>query len=598
MHSNSKSDSTSKETDLSKKSSPSDKFIISSAPQSLQPQKTVQNKQEPAKQEYECDTYESLFQFIKKNKALKSKIDEVSVDNKKVVSLLKAIKEGNSNDQIFGDPDCDVFLLYLIKTKQIPFDQGMTLYTYLMGLMSFNHPDLKVTPSLITQPLSYSDSDSTMGDGLATYEKMKVPFFAEPLMIDEKLSSIGAEYVNKIIGELKQLHVDVNQDELVAFIRKLPPSEKWLLKCDTCKIGDFATDYDHLINALFPFSSMPSLPIAYFKAQPDGNAVDYYVPSVTLMKYLFQKMCPDKPLLPFYGFGTVGEDTVLTKLHAQNRHFIQLYSKYVKTNYIKAHTLTAGPYGVLVHDLYHATVGNLLSYNTRQQFIHIFENLKVIVQKNEMKDEAIIKLISALQHQCSDYDFRDLKQYKDPKHRLKNYFIAVFEELKLFSSEEKCLQLSSAREEDNYRLYFLLERHKAGLGNLAPILDDVYRSLTSSDRDELRIISTLVKLDKEKKCQYLPRTLEEWREWIVPLAIRLFNDTSTFFKDKRSHEIIFALENAKGDKAEVIDLFLEKEPQNHFVKVLKKVCDVAYAKARDKNSLLKSDHLTQGMKKA
>src|ERR1700730_18342916 len=116
-------------------------------------------------------SFDNLFLYIDRNKIIKALLDKITPENLQVEQLLVAINTGDAHANIWNDPECHIYLLYLIKQKKIPFAQGMTVYTYLMALMQFTDK----------QPLKATDNDV----------KSMREITVEPLAIHQQITRIG-----------------------------------------------------------------------------------------------------------------------------------------------------------------------------------------------------------------------------------------------------------------------------------------------------------------------------------------------------------------------------------------------------------------------
>src|SRR5262249_688534 len=85
--------------------------------------------------------FEQLFEYIRlKKPAFEEAIAKIAADDikkKKAKELLTAIQKGDHAAAIFDDPECYLYLLFLIRENHIPFYQGMAVYLYIMILMQF-----------------------------------------------------------------------------------------------------------------------------------------------------------------------------------------------------------------------------------------------------------------------------------------------------------------------------------------------------------------------------------------------------------------------------------------------------------------------------
>lgn len=380
--------------------------------------------------------YKNIFRFVSLNKILPETISAIKPDDEKVNQLFMAITSGNANDKIFSDPDCHVYLLYLIEKNKISMSLGMTIYAYLMALMQFTEK----------QPLRPEDGDV----------KLVRPITIDPLTASGKITVIGQDFINKICENFAKLEYPIDKEKLAKFILELSSAEQWLLKIpyidaynsDKSKLHDA----DRLASPLR--KNMPFI-IEDGKPQKEGalEKGHYWVPSITIINYLLREITPH-PIKMFHSFGTIGLDT-LAKMHQSGNHPVPLYSTYIKSNPKKADTYRCGPFLMWLHDIGHTFWGSLLDLKDRDFiFNHFVPQLELL--KKEAKDHKDTEVTSAIDdsiRQACDFDLTDIRDFISKDYRLINYLKRTFRIYPYVKVEFE--DIGSCKED---RLYFLLKK--------------------------------------------------------------------------------------------------------------------------------------------
>jgi len=357
--------------------------------------------------------FDQLFSYIKKNTFIPNFLSSIAQDEdklSKVAELYAAIKIGNAEAEVFKDPHCYLYLLYLIQEEKISFWQGMTVYTYIMALMQFtNQQSLNETSPQILA------------------EKMKNNLYVESLAKNGKLTVLGEEYINGTILKLNDISVNITYTELANYILKLPSTELWLLKAQCVEHisyfgGDENRRYNKIMTALIlniPFIHFTSSQILV-KSPP---IITYWAPSLTLVNFLLEKISPSSiKILPI--FGAIGTDK-LTELHAKGKHIAALYAPDVKSNLVNIHGTHPGPFTVFWHDIGHALWGSMLQSSERKLiFDGYIPQLKAIQQvANKSKDTASYLTISNEIHRLNDFDLTPIKSFSTKADRFSDYVI-------------------------------------------------------------------------------------------------------------------------------------------------------------------------------
>jgi len=202
-----------------------------------------------------------------------------------------------------------------------------------------------------------------------------IQYDVDSMVHDGKFTEIANKYIKYLLKHFNR-HSEYN---LKKFILELPASEKWLLVLDY--------DYDHvkyfrdnlsirsteiLLNTLSEEDS------GFFMHEADNHRAKCYVPSVSLIHYLFRIQFPDH-LKMFFCFGQVNEKT-LHQMHQDNHHPLPLYNPYVTSNLTKAHNYQCGPLLVWMHDIGHTFWGSYLTYQERQIVLNNFSSIIAKIQ--------------------------------------------------------------------------------------------------------------------------------------------------------------------------------------------------------------------------
>lgn len=309
--------------------------------------------------------YNHLFTFVKRHTYIHEFVESIDEDQdkkRKALELLTAINIGNSEALVFRDSECYLFLLYLIKTNQIDFWHGMTVYFYLMALMQI---------------------DAIQPDSVKVQE------------IDKPFLEILCEGMP---GGKNVL------DELIKFVEELPAIERWVIKIpydprifnvDNPKENAF----DKLIDQIARSDS-----ISFLRSDRTQTPYTLQLPSFSIIRFCLQKLS-SHPIEPFVAFGKISQQT-LNNLHKKHQHPVSIYAPSIKSNLLKVHNFDCGPFGVAIHDLGHVAWGSALPYYFREKIYDIYipqyEKLREFAQ--QFADEEINKLIEDIIVQIGDFD--------------------------------------------------------------------------------------------------------------------------------------------------------------------------------------------------
>lgn len=322
-----------------------------------------------------------LFEYIKLNKnipdfftTIKNNFDKYK---DRLLALKKAIDEGDFSSSIFDDDNAALYLLYLINEKAIPYLQGMTIYTYLIGLAQF-------TTKQILRP--EDEEVKSIRD-----------FKTKPMASKGRLTFLGEEFLQHICNTFRtETSIELSYDELVQFILKLPSSEQALLEIQVFEIKP-----EKIIDRLL-YGLTKQLPFNMLKKA--SHHIQCYIPSATLIDYLLHKISPE-PIQAKYIFGSVRERTVQT-LHKKHQHPMALYSSRVKSNLHDVNGLRCGPLIALLHDYAHTFWGTLLTPKEREDafncFVPLLESLKP--QAAAVGDTSTVEFIELISDTIYDFN--------------------------------------------------------------------------------------------------------------------------------------------------------------------------------------------------
>lgn len=354
-----------------------------------------------------AESFNQLFSCIRKNTVILSFLETIKEDSEKqekVANLSIAIQEGDPNNAIFDDENCYLYLLYLIKNTPIKFHYGMTIYQYIIHLQQFTSRQNLAEPDLKYKSLR----DLTVGK----------------LVDNSTLTDDGIYFLRKVTDKLKE-YIDYDcYDELVNYVKTLPPSEQWLTKIphnadvfpsynkylssgenglvlDPAWESPAAIGYDAIVARSMIFPTVP-----YFQMRRLHNSKLHVllVPSVSIMYFCYKKVAP-MFVEPQFLFGATGFDK-LHILHSNNKHPVLIYARDVKSNVNKAHNYFCGPAGVTFHDLVHTFWCNLLPFDFKnliyQFLIPHTREISEIAKKHD--DTLTADTINALINEWGDFD--------------------------------------------------------------------------------------------------------------------------------------------------------------------------------------------------
>lgn len=324
--------------------------------------------------------YENLFTYIKRNKILPKAVAAIHADDPKVYALLKAIEEAHFTDEIFSDPDCDVYLLYLFKQGKITNFVFISSYLYLMSLMEFSDKQ------------ALRDEHRDLKYYLNT--KQIISIKTECLIQDGKLSEYGEIYLTKVREQLQEkINVSVTLEMFKEKIQSFPLFEQHIIVIKFKNLSDLK-----VLGTLLELN--PTLATRVVKNEFNKKQTEIYFPLFTLHRLFLTLFC-DNPMEEFAAFGRTGNESHLA-LKSLNQHHLPLYSKKVFKNLTFIHGMDEGPFSVAIHDLAHVFWASLLASEQRKNILNglipdLLMEKSIIETQLEKKDEKALKLLKQIQ---------------------------------------------------------------------------------------------------------------------------------------------------------------------------------------------------------
>ncbi|EHL32233.1 hypothetical protein [Legionella drancourtii] len=334
-------------------------------------------------------SYDSLFHFIQKNKAIHKAI--AKVDREQVKQLAEAIKEGHYQAEIFNDTNCYLYLLFLLKEKTISFEQGMTVYSYLLALAQFTEQ----------QPLRPEDQD------VKTLRQISV----ERLANQQELTAEGRAFLECILKQMEEMHYHLDFAEIEAFILQGPPSEHLLLGVPY--FLNRKSQIESLARAL-----AQNIPFLGTTKSADDTL---WLPSYSLINFLLRKMST-KPMQMYPVFGSVN-NTTLRNLHLQSYHPVSLYAVSVLSNPHNADGYRCGCFLMWLHDIGHIFWASLLTEEERYYaLVKIPKRLENLAAHTTYEDkEKVNQRIQQAIETAADFNLTNIKDYANPQYRFSTY---------------------------------------------------------------------------------------------------------------------------------------------------------------------------------
>lgn len=421
-----------------------------------------------------------ILQLVSKNRIIPSFIKELTLEDSNVIQLKKAINRGDACADIWNDANCNLYLLYLMEQKSIPYWEGVTAYVYLMAKMQFTS----------TQQLREEDEKE------GKIKQASYGVLIEPLVKGKQLTTLGNKYIQAVCGSLAIIAgCIIDPAELETYILKLPPIEQWLIK-PQCKHSIFSVmDSDDFTRRLIPN-------IAFVRDRDDlsiqsGHFFDYFVPSSLLINFFLKKINP-KPMRMKPIFGRIGLKK-LYEWHALDFHPTAFYAPQIRNNIINADGFTCGPFTVWLHDIAHTFWASLLSKENRlflfKEYIPALETLQQ--EAKRYRDKGAYEYLSKAIEKAYDFDLSG-PDYADKGKRFNNYMGKSFNDMAyvgsgIYGDRNKKLAYAPIGEHPRDGLYFLLNK----FSNNFTVIKELHRNIYD-------LILNFVPISQEDRKQGLP----------------------------------------------------------------------------------------------
>lgn len=345
--------------------------------------------------------HNNLLELVQKNKTIPAFLSSLRPNEPRLKCLKKAIRKGNFRAKIWNHPHCNLYLIYLVNEKKIPFWQGITAYVYLIAKMQYSK----------THALRAEDQD------------VKFDYLVSmvPLVKAGTITLLGYQYLLGVTHALEKLQVEVNFDELAKYVLALPRIEQCLIKTEYSHhltLRERKQDSNRLVWVL-----INNLPL--IQKISAGNFEDpttqYLVPSSSMLNY-FLRMMNKQPLQMRPVLGNPGLAT-LYDWHAQDFHPSSLYAPQILSNPKNADGYRCGPFAMWLHDIGHSFWGSMLSKAQREYifttYIPALRSLKLIAEK--FYDDWSIEVLKEAEIKAYDFDLTAIMDYADVETRFATY---------------------------------------------------------------------------------------------------------------------------------------------------------------------------------
>lgn len=380
------------------------------------------------------EDYTNLFQFIRKNRFIPDYVDQVAYDSAKSRALLLAIQTGNQDAEIYRDPNCYLHLLHLMKTQQITYWQGITVFYYLMALMQFSEK----------QPIKALDQDT---------KDIREPELLK-MFKDGCTTPVGEFYIRSFILNSSMFKIKIDEEEFTQYLLKQPLSEQMLIKVPHNRKYNYINMMAEILIHNVPFIIADAASYIDFK--------NYFVPSSAVMNYFLQHVS-DASFKRQPVFGILGTSK-LREMHEQKIHPIAFSAFHVNSNLSHADNYRCGYFLMALHDEGHTFWASLMSKADHDymnnSFVPLLESL--IKEANLIKDVAVSEKLRATIDVLYDYNLTPVKDFIDPNTRLTKYLTRIFssptknKDRSLYSNAESPYGKLGQRLED--RIFYLLSK--------------------------------------------------------------------------------------------------------------------------------------------
>lgn len=304
--------------------------------------------------------YSQLMQFVSKNTVIPKGIERVARDKAiKIEEFCEKIKDDslNPDDLIFNDPDCELYILHLLKEEKIPETKAYTLLEYLQILRQYTNRQV------FTGSTKNTDAIITV---ISHHEKEEI-----------------ADHLKKLAVSLQKSGLNISLDQLTLLSGELCGCEKWIVKIElnenNTKDDKDDFEFSSTILALSPWIvSELTIPI-------DQEIINYFYTFFPFISKLCTLINPaDKNIVKLQPiFGSIKPQKLL-EIHQNRIHPLTLYSPHIASNLKEAHGYTSIT-PVTLHDYYHGAIANIF---TKEEYEFLFQVLMRAIYSAWPKENA------------------------------------------------------------------------------------------------------------------------------------------------------------------------------------------------------------------
>lgn len=338
-----------------------------------------------------------LLQLVKKNKRIPKFLNLLNPHHLEVQQLKTAINEGRPESEIWNNPNCNLYLIYLIQKELIPYWQGITAYVYLIAKMQYTS----------SQDLKAIDQDVKFN------YQVDIVFLVEA----GKVTELGCQYLLGVVHALEKFGIKLSIEQLMTYVLALPRIEQWLIKTEFNHHTQ-KNNSDHLVWIL-------SNNLAFLQKISGGCYEDpstfYLVPSSSLINYFLHAM-NENPMQMRPVLGNVGLKT-LYDWHRHNWHPVSLYAPQIQSNPEEADGFRCGPFPMWLHDIGHTFWASLLTESQRAYifttYIPALRGLGKIAEA--CNDKFSLELLKEIERKAYDFDLTAVIDYAKKSTRYATY---------------------------------------------------------------------------------------------------------------------------------------------------------------------------------
>ncbi|MES2216945.1 MAG: hypothetical protein V4501_00895 [Pseudomonadota bacterium] len=446
-----------------------------------------------------------LFQFIKKNKAIPKHLAAIKTQDPKVQNLLAAINLGNSQHEIYSDPKCYLYLLHLIQNELIPFYQGMGIYNYLLALMQFSDK----------QPLKPEDQD-------VKYFRPELPAVGVANIFNgQQLTLEGENYLKTVHSQLTSQWRDFSYDELVLFVKKLAPSEQWLIKIP---VKIFPPD--HYENPCDRMACTMKLNLPFIESEEENEIRILKIPSYSLINFFLKQVCK-QPMEIQCCFGIPSDESSYA-MHLENKHPVSYYAFDVKRNLYAADNWRCGPFIVWLHDIGHVFWASLLSKQQRDSvlldYVPQLKQLKAEIQG--YNDEEAVNEIQKFINKANEFDLTSITLFTSQRDKFLKYISGILgprgirEGWGYFYPPDGSLRDNKVGTCVQDRIYFMLLKKMYEAEKISKKREGIWEILirqidgyNSEEQRRLDVTFCLCQLTATREYYPAPRGVIDWTAW-------------------------------------------------------------------------------------